>query len=295
MKKLLSIVLAVVMMATLVVSASAEDVNLLTKGTCGANTDKATVTTAADGSVEVVVTAGVDAQNNGHGLAVEPAMTGLNVKKDGGTGFIHLVMESDTPFRVTMLDRGAAGDKWISFGGEFFNVFVPTGFTFADPAAPTIAEALEDGKEFMKAGSYDVYLYVGGIYEWKANNGEADKYDPTNANITALYFEAKNPGKFTIKKMDLVASQPEEGGDSGDSGDNGTTGGDSNTNDQGGNTAATTTTAAQTTTTVKKAATDTTDSAKTGDVSNAIVFVVVAAAAAGVVTMSAVSKKSKAR
>ncbi len=292
MKKLLSVVLAVVMLATFVVSASAADENLLTKGSAGPNTDKATVTTGADGSIEVVVTAGVDAQNNGHGLALEPAMTGVNVKKDGGTGFIHLVMESDTPFRVTMLDRTAGkDDKWISFGGEFFNVFVPEGTTFANPDAPTIQEALEDGKEFMKAGKYDVYLYLGGVYEWKANNGEADKYDPTNASITALYFEAKNPGKFTIKEMTLTSNDGSGEGDGDQGGDTTTTtaptaSGDSNT---------ATTTAAQTTTTVKKPAGNTTDSAKTGDVSNAIVFVVVAAAAAGVVTMSAVSKKSKAR
>ena len=187
-------------------NASREAKNLLVN--YGPNTDQATVTTNADGSVSVNVASGVDAQNNGHGLAVNPNLTGLNLTKTKGTGFIHVVMESDVPFRVTTLDRTAGkADKWISFGGEFFNVFVPQGFSFTNGVV-SIKEALVDGKEFMRPGTYDVYLYYGGVYEWKANNGDAN-WNPNDAALNAIYFEAMEPGSFTVKELSLVATESE--------------------------------------------------------------------------------------
>ncbi len=205
MKKLIGVLcaLAVFLTASSFVNfslASPEDIDLLTN--FESNYPQYATVTKTAGGIRTTVTKGVDAQNIAFGLALTPELTGLDLSTESGTGFIHLVMESDTPFRVTMYDRTV--NVWISLGGEFFNVFVPEGFTFANPDAPTIQEAFEDGKEFMRAGTYDVYLNIGAVYEWKANNGEADKYDPKNASITGLYFEAMNPGTFTIQEMTLT-------------------------------------------------------------------------------------------
>ncbi len=288
MKKLLSIVLAVVMMATLVVSASAAETNLLVNVESN-NAEKATVT--QDGNSWVIdVKAPVDAQNNGFGASIAPKLEGVNVDKDnGGTGFIHMDIVAEVPFRLTMNDSN--NGAWISFGGEFFNAMTPEGFAFSNPDAPKIDELLVDGKEFFPAGTYKCSIYLGGVYTWKAKE-DPTKWDASKANLTAFYLEGQKAGKITVNQFTLTdaAEYSSEVGEtpSGDNNDQ-TTGGDSNTN------TATTTTKAQTTTTVKKPAATTGDSAKTGDVSNAILFVVVAAAAAGVVTVSAVSKKSKAR
>ena len=205
--------LSVMIVPTSGVSAapSTGDINLLTCGTYGPITDKSTVENQ-NGALSVEVTAGLDAQNNGHGLGIEPMLSNLDVRKDGGRGFLHIVMESDVPFRVMLLDNTGSSSKWISLGGEFFNVFVPEGFE----GSLTMGEALYDGKGFMHAGKYDVYLYYGGIYEWKyAQEGDYN-WNPQNAGITAVYFETYNPGKFTVSEMTLTSKDGSY--DAGDSG-----------------------------------------------------------------------------
>ncbi len=193
------------------VSAAANDIDLLRVGKCEPNSEAYATVTDTDEGIRVDVLEGVDSQNNGYGLAVEPQLEGLVVdaNESNSLGFIHLVMESDVPFRVTSLDRDPSGstrDKWIIFGNEFFNVFVPEDFEFSDPDWPTIYEALYDGFEFMRPGKYDVYLYYGGVYTWKYNNWEYD-WDPYNANLTAMYFETLFPGTFTIQEMTLTSAE----------------------------------------------------------------------------------------
>ncbi len=191
----------------IVPTVSAEnDIDLLFCGSYGPNSEAyATVTKTANG-LRADVTVGMDAHYNGYGLALEPNLNGINLSRDNGREYIHLVMESDVPFRITLLDRDPNGYKWISFGGEFFSIFVPQGFAFLDPLAPTIEEALEDGNEFMRAGKYDVYLPLGSVYEWKANH-VSDDWDSSHANINAIYFETMLPGSFTVQEMMLTHSE----------------------------------------------------------------------------------------
>jgi len=270
MKKLLSIVLAVAMMSVMAFSASAADVDLLAGAqSIYANDEaKATMTQKDDGSYEVVVTEGASADfSAAYGLAIEPMMTDIDLTD---TPYLVVNMTCDSPFRITLLDRGDAGDKWVSFGSEFFNTFVAEG-SEAPGTAPE--------NNFFPAGTYNCHAFFKGYYEWQANNGGTG-FDPTAANITAIYIELLEPGTLNVSKMALSATETGDG----------TTGGDENKDDNKEETKATTTT--------KKNANkdDSTDSAKTGDVSEAIVFAAAAIVAGAVVTMTVVaSKKAKSR
>ncbi len=277
MKKLLSIVLAVAVLSTMAFSmvgfqaSAAEDINLLQN--CGSNDEsKATVTASGNGYVIEANTAFDSASNLAYGMAVEPAIKGFDMSTQG---YVHMNITAEVPFRITLLDRSDAGDKWISFGNEFFNTIVTVG-------SEAGTEAPENG--FFAAGTYNCVAYLGGVYSWKTNNGEAG-WDIKNTNITAFYIELKDAGKVTVDMMKLSDKAEYDGTVAG-----GTAGGDTNNNTTAANGA--------TTTTAKKggATTTTASNAKTGDTSNAVLFVVVAAVAAGVVTLSVVaSKKAKSR
>jgi len=291
MKKLLSIVLAVVMMASMVVSVAAAEHKQLVVGPASNDESLATVKTEGNAVVVDVKKEWNKDTDAAGGVALSPAITNFDMTN---MGYVHIDIKSEVPFRIALLDRagGDVKDKWITFTNEFFNSIEPK--DKASDETPGTMEDLVDGK-FFPAGEYQCVAFLGGVYSWKTNNGEAG-WDIKKTNITGIYVEGQKPGKITINQLTLSdatafeaqSGAPADAPSGGDQG--GTTGGDSNTN-----TPTTTKAPAATTTTVKKAANTTGDSAKTGDVSNAIVFVVVAAAAAGVVTMSAVSKKSKAR
>ncbi|MBR5134146.1 MAG: hypothetical protein IKV35_00960 [Clostridia bacterium] len=212
MKKLLSIVLAVAMMSVMVFSASAADIDVLAQ--CGEgkiyanDATYATMTANEDGSYEVVVTKDASADySTAYGLAIEPFMSNVDLTK---TPYLQVELTCDAPFRITLLDRGPSGDKWISFGSEFFNTFVAEG-----SEAPSEAPA----NNFFPAGTYDCYAFFAGYYTWQANNGGTG-FDPAAANITAMYIELKEAGTLKLSKMTL--SETETGEADGDDANTGT-------------------------------------------------------------------------
>lgn len=263
MKKLLCVVLAVAMMSVMAFSASAaETVDLLDSAAAqekvyANHAENATMTANDDGSYTVVVSKDATADySEAYGLAVEPFLTGVDLT---ATPYMQLKLSCDAPFRITLLDKNAAGEtKWISFGSEFFNTVVAEG-----SEAPSTPPA----DNFFPAGDYDCFAFLQGYYDWKTNNENLDGYDASEANITAIYIELQKAGTLTVEKMDLAATDGSEGGDETDE------------------------TAAKTT-----AADKDSDSKKTGDSTQAVTFAVVAVAAGAVVTLSVVaSKKAKAR
>ncbi|MBQ3068994.1 MAG: hypothetical protein IJD01_03495 [Clostridia bacterium] len=259
MKKLLSIVLAIALMASMSMTAFAAT-DLIANATQigGNNADYATVTDNGDGSYTVVVTKDANADfSEAYGLAVEQFMSDVDLTK---TPYVDIKLESDVPFRITMLDKNAAGEtKWISFAGEFFNTVYPV-----DQEAPsTVPE-----NNFFPAGEYDCRAFLKGYYDWKTNNDKLEGYDPASANITAFYIELQKAGTLTLSKLALTEEEPTGEED---------TGSDTQT------------------TTTKKQSSSKDDNPKTGVESDAIALAVVALAAAGVVTLSVVSKKAKSR
>ncbi len=119
------------------------------------------------------------------------------------------------------------------------------------------------------AGAYNVNLKIADL--------AANVTDKSSVHFDQFIILLTGKGTFTLNTVEMT-----DGATSGAPVDNTTKADD------------TTTAAAATTTTVAKTTAASTDSAKTGDTSNAIVFAVVAAAAASAVTLSVLSKKSKA-
>lgn len=267
MKKLFAVVLAVAMMATMGFSAfAAESVNLIPADKVASNDAKATVTANADGSITVTTTEAWGGTGNdiAYGAAIELFITNIDVTK---TPYIHLDIDADVPFRITQLDRNDDEDKsdtkWISYGQEFFNTIIPAGGE--DPG--TTYEG-----NFFPAGDYQCSAFLQGYYNWKHDNEGLANYDPTQANIIALYVELKEVGSITINQMNLSDSETFVALE-GETTPTVDPNGDGDNTNNGGST----------------------PNPSTGDNTNAIVFAVVAALAAGVVTLSVVSKKVRAR
>ncbi|MBQ4617625.1 MAG: LPXTG cell wall anchor domain-containing protein [Clostridia bacterium] len=256
MKKLFSVLLAVALMASMVMSASAAT-NLLSGANIYANdTNFATLTDNGDGTYTVVTTKGWDsATDAAYGMAIETQMTGVDLT---ATPYVNLKLKSDVPFRFTLLDKNAAGEaKWIGFGNEFFNTVFPSG-TEAPSTAPENA--------FFPAGEYDCAAFLKGYYDWKTNNDKLTGYDPANANVTAFYLETLEPGTVTVSGLTLAAGEDDNSSDNGGSNNNSSNNNNSSTN----------------------------DNPKTGD-TEVFALTIVALAAAAVVALSVVSKKAKSR
>ncbi len=194
-KSVLSVVLCLAMLLTMLTSAfamsaqAATVMNLLVAPY--ANDENYSTVTVENGVATAVVTAPWNQETNlAYGMAIEPMLTNINLMQ---TPNVALALESDVPFRITMLDRGDAGDKWISFGTECYNSIYPNG---GEPATA----APEGG--FLPAGSYDCTAYLAGVYTWKTDEGVAG-WDVTNANITALYIELQEAGTLSLSKLEL--------------------------------------------------------------------------------------------
>lgn len=194
-KSILSVVLCLAMLLTMLTSAfamsaqAATVMNLLVAPYAN-DTNYATVT-VENGVATAVVTEPWNQESNlAYGMAIEPILTKINLNQ---TPTVALALESDVPFRITMLDRSEAGDKWISFGAEFYNSIVANG-------AEVPAAAPENG--FFPAGTYDCTAYLAGVYTWKTDEGVAG-WDVTNANITALYIELQEAGTLSLSKLEL--------------------------------------------------------------------------------------------
>lgn len=273
MKKLMSVLLAVVMLASFGcfgVSA-ASDVDLLKHGVVSNNNDFCTVSKMSDGGYEAVVTKAWNSTTDAaFGFAVEPQVTGTDM-----TGmYVHMSIVSDVPFRISHLDRSAGVDKWIVYTGEFFNSVYPKG------ASGGTVESLVNEK-FFPAGTYECVAFLGGVYNFKTENGEAG-WDIKNADITGLYIEAMEAGTMKLNSLKLSTDTEFSGKPVEDN--------------NAPNPEKKTTTAKKTTTTKKAGANDVKeDGANTGDVSKAALFLMVAAVATTAVTLSVVSSKAKNR
>jgi len=272
MKKILSVMLAVVMLASYFcfgVSA-AEEVDLLKNGVVPNNGEGCTVNQLSDGGYEAVVTKAWDATTDvAYGFAIEPGVTSTDM-----TGmYVHISIVSDVPFRISHLDRNAAGEnKWITYTSEFFNTVVAKG-----KGEGTVDMLVNE--KFFPAGTYECVAFLGGVYKFKTDNDIAG-WDITDGNITGLYIEAMEAGTMKLNSLKLSSDSTFSGAASSDN--------DATTKGQN-------TTTAKKTTTTKKNVGGKEDGANTGDASKAALFVMVAVVAGTAVTLSVVSSKAKNR
>ncbi len=299
MKKLLSVMLAVVMLVSVgCLNASASEVNLFANNAVYSNDQtgaNCTVTPGANGSFEAVVTKAWDSvTDSAYGFAIQPDLKGVDL-----TGmYVHLSITSDTPFRISQLDRADAGDKWISYSSEFFNSVIPVGVE-----GPGTEDMLVEGK-FFPAGTYNCVAYLGGVYQWKTDNGEAG-WDIKNANITAIYVEAMNAGTMKLNMMKLSTASEYSGTPAPTSAAPTTTAVNNaavtTTTAANGTTAPQATTAATTSTQATAANVTTTtppvdtDGAKTGEHSEVALILMIALVAGTVTVLSATAAKAKDR
>ncbi len=273
MKKCLSVLLAVVMLAsyTCFGVSAAEEVDLLKNGAVANNSEGCTVSQLSDGGYEAVVTKAWDSTTDvAYGFAIEPGVTSTDM-----TGmYVHMSIVSDVPFRISHLDRNDAGEnKWITYTSEFFNSVVAKG-----KGEGTLDMLVNE--KFFPAGTYECVAFLGGVYTWKTNNNEAG-WDVTNGNITGLYIEAMEAGTMKLNSLKLSSDSTFSGAASSDTNDATTKGQN--------------TTTAKKTTTTKKNVGGKEDGANTADVSKAALFVMVAVVAGTAVTLSVVSSKAKNR
>ncbi|MBQ9415200.1 MAG: InlB B-repeat-containing protein [Clostridia bacterium] len=96
--------------------------------------------------------------------------------------YIQVGITSTVPFRMTILDRSDAGDKWILFGYEFFDVF---------------GLSVRDEDQWLPAGSYTVACPLSGYYRWN-HSGVA------TGNVTGVYVEGKTNGAIAVNYLQLV-------------------------------------------------------------------------------------------
>ncbi len=192
MKKLLSIMLAVVMLAgALSVSVSASVNYNLMHEVYSNNTDYCQVIDNGDGSYTANVAQGWNSGTDvAYGMGIDSFMTHIDL-----TGlYLHCGIESDVPFRITTLDDGSAvGQKWIGLANEFYNVIGPVGEGPID--------YLPEGS-FFPAGKYEICVNYGSIYQWQTSQGTAG-WDVTDGGIRSVYIEAKDPGSFTVNTLKL--------------------------------------------------------------------------------------------
>lgn len=191
---------------------------------------------------------------------------------------LHMNFNAEMPFKMAyyMISDADGSSDWLNTSTDFTDLY--TVDTATDRAA---------------AGEYDVKMKLGEL--------ALDIADKSSVHFDQFIILLTGKGTFTLNTMAMTDGTSAPAGDSDATTTEAPEGDATTTTQAAGDADATTTaagettTAAPTTTTVPKPAGDTESSAKTGDVSDAIAFAAVAAVAAVVVTLSVVSKKSKAR
>lgn len=290
MKKLLSVALAVIMLATMAFSASAATYKdkgsllpdsadkFVCKAAGNKGTEKITVTKDGDGYKFVGEEGGWPTAQFAE-LDGEKQTSWIQTKKDSGLflNYDFTVVSGKT--KIVVYFCGQNPDDMAN-AGTFFCVNAYE--------MPDKKKIDGDCDEDLGTGTYKKSVPLSELGYREDLYGEAGEMLITGFKVFAV------GGEVVVRDLS-IGEKYADGQDAPTQGATTTTA--ANT---GANSTEATTTAAQaqnnTTTVAKTTAANNGDSAKTGDVSNAIVFVVVAAVAAGVVTLSVVSsKKSKAR
>ncbi|MBQ9414960.1 MAG: hypothetical protein IJU16_07540 [Clostridia bacterium] len=262
MKKLLSVLLVVAMLAMFAIPASAESV---IGGEVAANEggEGSTIKTENGQIIVTINKAQTDSTKSSYGGSVHVGKT-FTIDANNHV-WVTLAIASSVPFKVTLND--AKNNGWIGFGTDFSNVLMKDG--------TTQATGIQDG--WIPAGKYTAVGSVTGYYTWKQEK-ENQLQGVTEFTIDDIYIEGKDAGQIAIGTLDLTQGGTDQPAYAGVD--------LSTLNVDGSGTPAPASNDTPTTTTTASSG-----SAKTGEESNALLFIVIAGVAVSLVAVSAVAAK----